>query len=712
MDFFITRRIHEVNHPDIVIVNSLTPLFYFLEEVSKSSRPQIGFDKEFNGLNELINIPLLTQIGNMKDTFVIDDISFPDLSYLNDYQNLLYIGHNIKIDVKTARKQGADIRNVWDTMLVEQRLGLDSKRKNTLEATHERRLGERMPFKHYGKEDADVGEASVFNTMNEKSIFKNEHILYSGGDIKPMIPIKMVQEDYLNRFNMGFLAKIENKVLPILADGELEGLHIYEDKWRTIIKDNREELVKVEQQLDSILEDMNLIKKRSPRIRAELTQHSIFDEIPDKVVEIQQKSRTNYSSSPQMLGLFDALKLSRPKKLEKKKNKLNGSYEYVEIDSVGEPELQKFILEKPEAIINPFLDVLIQHKGIEKEINSFGERFLHSRVVKKDGSTKIGYKNDKTGKVHTIYKQCTTTTGRLSSGDSDNGFYNSQQIPAIPKYRECFGLTQEEIDNDWWITTSDLTGAEVTIMCAFAKDPILYKWAVEEDDLHSPLATRCWQEVARQRVRKNRKMSVKSTRRNEFTLDPDMIVDKKSSFSELRTDFKNGGTFGIVYGAKANTVSRFFNIPKDEGSIIIEVMKDSIPKTFEMVEEAAKIAIRDRYLQFNTRTNSGKHFLPFISGALSADQISKIEGEARNCKMQGTQADMVKEAIWKIDEEFTEKRVENCFLLQIHDELVWKHRGKENGEVISRVMADVGTLYLEGFTIMKAHGDTTTHWVK
>lgn len=702
--FFITTRTHNVNSPNIIICNDLLPLLFFLHEVKQSPSPILCLDKEFNSLNELNATPLLTQIGNEHHQFAIDDVSFPSMSYLEPYKDILFVGHFIKIDIKVARGQGIDIRNVYDTGIVEQRLGLDSKRLNNLEAVHERRLGTRMPFKDF--------KGKTFSTMNEKSIFETEHITYALGDIVPLLAIRKEQQRLIAKFNMFDLIGIENAIIPIIADAELEGFNIDEPKWKANIEDNKLKLITVERELDTILEDLTIVKKKHKRVLAEVTQHNLFG-FQETVTQVPQKSKINYSSPKQVLPLFDILGYSRPKELKKIKDKVTGGYVYEEKESIGESSIQAFNLNNPENELFNFINKLLDYKEIDKELSSFGEKFLHSRVLKPNGVWDKGYKNDKTGRVHTIYRQVETTTGRLSSGESREGYYNSQQIPAIKKYRECFILSEKEVEDDWWITTSDLTGAEVTIMCAFAKDKQLYKWAIEEDDLHSPMATLCWREVARQRVRKNQTLIIKDTRGNEHKLDPEMVIDKKGIYSALRTDFKNGGTFGVVYGAKENTVSRYFNIYKHEGAAFIDVMKSSIPDTFKMVEEAAKSALENGYLIFNTRTNSRKYFAPCYQGyPLSQDQKSKIEGEARNAKMQGTQADMVKEAISKIDYHYREQEVPNKMLLTIHDELVWKHKGKENGAIIPQIMGEVGTLYLEGFTTMKAHETTTHSWVK
>lgn len=74
--------------------------------------------------------------------------------------------------------------------------------------------------------------------------------------------------------------------------------------------------------------------------------------------------------------------------------------------------------------------------------------------------------------------------------------------------------------------------------------------------------------------------------------------------------------------------------------------------------------------------------------------------------------------MYKIDQKFREQQIENCMLLNVHDELVWKHRSftqekaLEHGKLIEDTMANTGTLYLEGFTIMKAEAQTLYTWTK
>ncbi len=698
MVYFITNRKHNVNSESINILNDFTELHNYLDSID-----EICFDKEFNDLNELYATPLLTVIGDRNNQFVIDDTSFKDLSHLKRHTNKLFIGHNIKIDIKVARRQGLDIRNVYDTMVVEQRLGLDSKRSNSLEHTYERRTMKSFPI------SKDIREE--FINMDAYSIFENKHIEYAASDIYTLQPIKEVQKQFIDKFNYDLLInKIENPLIPILADMELEGFTIDETKWNQIILDNKKKLAEIEDILDDELLKLDLVKDKGKRSHIEITQVSLFGEVEDKIITPRINSRINYSSSDKVLQLFDSLNIPRPVFVDKSKDKVTGKKSYAEKESIREDALNKYIIEYPNTPIRPFLERLIEYKEITKELSSFGEKFIKYEVRDKQGKLKKGYKNKLTNKVHTIYRQCFTKTGRLASGDADNGYYNSQQIPAILKYREAFTLTQEEIDNDWWITTCDLTGAEVVIMCAFAKDKDLYKWAVEEDDLHSPMATKCWRAIYRYRAANNLPLVVKDSRGGYHTLSDDILIDKENH-KQLRVDFKSV-TFGVVYGAMPPTVAGTLNIPVTEAKIVVDIIKSAIPATFRMVEKAAIFAKNNAYVVHNNRTNSRKWFFPILRQTKNFEEIHTVESEARNTRIQGTQADMIKEAIVEIYNYYKENNIPNAPLLQIHDELVWKHKGKENGKIIADIMSTVATRYLEGFTEMKAEANTLTTWTK
>lgn len=667
----------------------------------------LGFDKEFNGLNEILAIPLLTVIGTEENQFVIDDTSM-DLMELKRYEDRTLVGHNIKIDIKIARLQGLDFRNLYDTMIAEERFGLGTKRPNDLVSVYMRRVNKPFPT------SKDIRQE--FMNMDKNSIFENRHIKYAANDIYTLFEIKEKQKVYINKFNYNkILFDIEFPLIPILADAELEGFLLNEEKWRDNIVYAKSEKFRLEKLMDLELLSAGLLMRKSERKVEEVKQGSLFPDLVEPKVSVNlNKNRINYNSSKMVLEVFEELKLPKPRGTSVKKLS-SGVKEKSEEDSIGEDALNKYLQDYPKTPLRKFIEYLLEYKSHEKNISSFGERFLTSHYKNKSGKKEVGFKNPKTGKVHTIYRQCMSETGRLQSGNAKIGFYNSQQVPALIKdgeaiYRIPFTLSKKEIAEDWWITTADLTGAEAVIMCAFAKDENLYEWAIKNDDLHSPMATRCYRALWKHRVETGKSLVIRDSYNVEYTLSEDFVIDKKHN-KQLRTDFKTI-TFGVIYGAFPATVAKALNVPIVEAKVVIKTIKTAIPKTFEMVERASEEAIQKGYALHNKRTFTRRQFMILHSKNASEREIGMVSQKARNSLIQGTQADLLKEAMVEINKEFNKRNIPHCLLLQVHDELVIKHKGKENGELIRQIMSDTATKYLEGFTVMNAEVDTLHTWTK
>lgn len=717
MIYFITNRPHFFNNdPRVTITNDFTLVTKYLDSVDS-----FAMDEEFNGLNPLLAIPLLTQVGGEKDQYVVDNISYPSQSWLNPYRNREWIGQNIKIDLAVAAANGLDLEptkmRIWDTMIFEQRVGLDSKRANDLASIYERRC-QKTIFK---------GAREGFITMDKNSIFELNDILYAAKDVEVLPEIKRVQERYMKQWDIEFLMKeIEFPLVPIVAKMEGEGIEINEIQWLKNLEDNKKKLFQQELILDEELRKLGL--PQPLRRKEEVVQIGLFGEDTSRVNKMI--NNINYSSSPQIqYQIFRELGEPVPREPKKVTDKVTKNKSYEDKDTLQEGAVLTYMIEHPKSKMISFLVKYLEYKKIEKEISSFGMKFLKSDIRTKSNARQLGYKRKRTGRVHTVYRQCATKTGRFSSGDSKNGMYNSQQVPALPQFREAFTLSEQEIADDWWITTADLAGAETIIMCAFAKDAQLYKWAVEEDDLHSPMATLCWQAVYQHRLNiinnswatgalaqvDPKAFQVKDSTNAVHTLSADFRItkDKNDPHKQMRTDFK-AVTFGVIYGAEKKTIAKVLNISAVEAQIIINTIRKAIPATFKMVMQAAEDALRDSTVVHNTRTNSRKWFTQVYKGKeyMNSSEISSVESEARNVRIQGTQADMVKEAMVVIYRHFDQNNIPHCPLLQVHDELVWKHKGKENGEIIPMLMGQVATKYLEGFTEMKADHKTLRTWCK
>lgn len=728
---FITKRTdHKVTLPTL---DNTEELEFFL-----SKQIQVGYDKEFNGLDAYTCIPLLTSIGNSDRQYVIDDTSI-DISFLNKYNKILFIGHNIKIDYKLSVLQGVQFRNIWDTMIVEQRLGMGSGRANTLDATLQRRTNTFL-----SKSTRDD-----FMKMNKKSIFLDEHIKYAAEDVGYLEDLIEVQKKYIEKFNMDFLlTDVEFPLTSILGDSELVGCALNENNWREIIKDNKEKKFKLESELDAEIKKLLLEKKAlfpdfkipkkyiNPRKKETLVFFNLFE--PPSVKENLNLKNVNWSSSKQIIDTFKLLGEKVPeiniKDTKTKKKKIK--------QSIGEDSLVQYKIKNPDSILKLFIDILLKYKETEKELTTYGERFLTDWIKKKTGREK-GYKNSVTGKVHTYYGQCFTDTGRLSSGDAKQGYFNSQNLPASEKYRNSFIADPGKL-----ITKCDLSGAELMLGASLSGDERLIKLVLSGDP-HSPLANSSYNSIIKyivntmkedraiieleELLKANRsflkdkdKKSLTQEAADLLTIerakkayeDKRFIITKESA-NDLRESFK-AVVYGLCYGASADRIAEVLSISKYYAQLIEETMKNELPILFKYLQDNSNKGVRDGYVIFNKRTNSRRWFPQvLIANELGVNVSFKekgdIERQCKNSPIQGTQSDGLKEAIVRYFYEYVyPNNLDIQLIFNVHDEIVIQHPEEdiESPKILSKYMNETLTHYLVEGLQMQSEYKTNKYWEK
>lgn len=713
--FITTRKDHYVSR--FITTDNVKGL-----EKALSQTDTVAIDTEFSDLHPLYANLLLIGIFDGTNTWLIDATSI-DISFLNKFSEKLYIGHNIKIDYEVLKVNGFEFHHMYDTMIVEQRLGGGHTRSNSLEATVERRLKRYLPPQDTSKEF--IGKPLSMS-------FSDKHLEYLAGDIEHLINIKKAQQPLIDFWKMNFLIyDIELPLIKILANAELEGFKVDEDKMRKIIQNNKTKLLEVEKELDNIRKNLPNIpveyrtgKWGRERNREELVQLDLFG----NHLKVQNKNEgcVNYSSSQQILDFIKGIGLPTPWITDDKDRSAKKP-------SIKEEALQRYLLEFPDTILKDFIHKLLEYKEIEKELTSFGEKFINYHIIKGSGLKERGYKHPKTDRVHTVFKQCMTSTSRLSSGDSKRGFYNCQQIPKREENGDPIFRASFIADNDNYITTADLSGAELIIMCALAKDFKLYE--LGSNDLHSPLAQKSWREVflyragkkinawktpeEYQKLKTNKDILLLIEREEpelyekhlNFTVNKNKKVILPSSKVDVRTDFKSMG-FGVIYGMFDKKGGETLNIPKDEAAVVIESIKEELRPTIKMVEEASDHAMKYGYVIHNTRTNSLRRFPKTEKKEMSFIEEVETRSEARNTRIQGTQADMIKESMVEIQKYINLHNEPAWLRLSVHDELVYEHSNYEFGKTIKKIMEETANKYLIPGIEMKATYSTLRTWTK
>jgi DNA polymerase-1 len=272
------------------------------------------------------------------------------------------------------------------------------------------------------------------------------------------------------------------------------------------------------------------------------------------------------------------------------------------------------------------------------------ENILHYRQVGKLYSTYIeGLKKEisSDGKIHTRFNQTIAATGRLSSTEP-----NLQNIPIRlaegRQIRQVFVPSKE----DWLILAADYSQVELRILAHLSKDPILQRAFQEDRDIHTQTA-----------------MDV-------------FGVDVAEVTSLMRSKAK-AVNFGIVYGISAFGLSQNINIPQKEAKEFIERYFETYPNVRHFMDEVVSDA---RKAGFVTTLLNRRRYLPDIN-ASQFNARSFAERTAMNTPIQGSAADIIKNAMVNLYQAMEERQLESKMLLQVHDELIFEVPPEELNEM-------------------------------
>ena len=359
---------------------------------------------------------------------------------------------------------------------------------------------------------------------------------------------------------------------------------------------------------NGVLIDQNELNKLGEefKIKIELLEQSIYNDAGEKF----------NISSPKQLGeiLFDKLQLPHGKK--------NKSGYSTSIDVLNK------LLGK-----HPIIEKIIEYRTINKLYTTYVE----------------GLKNAicRDGKIHTIYTQTLTRTGRLSSIEP-----NLQNIPIRNEYgaliRKAFIPSENGI-----IMSGDYSQIELRILSHMANIDSLKKAFYDNIDIHTKTAS------------------------DIFKIPTD-LVDKK-----MRRIAK-AVNFGIIYGISSFGLSENLHIRPKEAKEFIDSYLQTYPGVKQYMDDTIKKAYEDGYVRtlFNRKRTNGelqnKNYMIHKSG----------ERIALNTPIQGTSADIIKKAMIEIAKKLEQEKMQTKMIIQVHDELVFDVPNNEK-EKIEKIIKDI-----------------------
>ena len=247
--------------------------------------------------------------------------------------------------------------------------------------------------------------------------------------------------------------------------------------------------------------------------------------------------------------------------------------------------------------------------------------------------------NSRTGRIHTSYHQAVATTGRLSSTNP-----NLQNIPIRTeegrKIRQAFVAPE-----GFKIMAADYSQIELRIMAHLSKDEKLLDSFAKDQDVHSRTASQVFG-VEIEEVSKDQRRAAKAI------------------------------NFGLMYGMSAFGLAKQLGVERGEAQDYMNRYFDQYPKVAEFMKTIKEQAKENAYVD----TLFGRRlYFPEIKNRNGRIRAG-AERAAINAPMQGTAADIIKQAMLKVFAEI-KNNPDIRMIMQVHDELVFEVREEKQDEL-------------------------------
>ena len=354
--------------------------------------------------------------------------------------------------------------------------------------------------------------------------------------------------------------------------------------------------------------------------------YKMGDELKIKI-ELLEKDIYNYAgeefniSSPKQLGEILFVKLGLP---YGKKNKSGFS---------TSADILEKIKDK-----HPIIEKILEYRTVTKLYTTYIEGLLNT--VHSDN------------KVHTIYTQVLTRTGRLSSIEP-----NLQNIPIRYEYgkliRKAFVPSENSI-----IMSSDYSQIELRLLSSIANVESLIEAFKSDLDIHTKTASDIFH------------------------------VDTEDVTKEMRRIAK-AVNFGIIYGISGYGLAENIHTTTKEANEFINNYLNTYPGIKEYMDTTIKKAHELGYV----KTLMGR--IRNIPELENKNYMIRQSGEriALNTPIQGTSADIIKKAMVDIYNEFKKQNIKSKMIIQVHDELVFDMLEEEKEKVIKIVKDCMENVY-------------------
>ncbi|WP_374696579.1 DNA polymerase I [Spiroplasma endosymbiont of Polydrusus formosus] len=439
---------------------------------------------------------------------------------------------------------------------------------------------------------------TYINLFDKKRILTDE--LFYGKGVKKQIPIDVIKLSHFIGEKASYIHKLRPKIIELLKSNQQYDLY-YNIELPTAFALARMEISGVKVDKHELIMQTVQIEK-------------IVQELNDEINRLAQK-KINPNSPKQISELlYQDLELPDRKK-----------------GSTAQETLEE--IKDNHSIIPKILD----YRKYQK---------LYSTYLK--GLKKYIFAD---GKVHTIYKQTLTNTGRLSSVEP-----NMQNISIRDeiqkKVRKIFVVS---LSNNV-LLSCDYSQIELRILAHMSKDQDLITAFNKNEDIHTNTAIKI------------------------FNLTKDEITPN------IRRSAK-AVNFGIIYGISDFGLATDLNISVAKAKAIISNYYQQFMTIKAFIESQVEFCKQNGYV---TTIFNRKRYVPEIN---DHNYMQREFGKriAINMPIQGSAADIIKISLKNIDQEFLKLNLKSKIIAQIHDELIFEipqNELKQVQNIVKTLMED------------------------
>lgn len=410
----------------------------------------VGLDTETEGLDPWTKGLKSIQLGNYEFQIVIDTTTISPLVYKEYLESdRLFIGWNLKFDLKFLFRQGIVPKRVWDGYLAERLMWLGYPpgiHSLSLKSAGENYLGIEL--------DKSVRGKIIYAGLTK------DVIVYSANDVKYLEKIMRLQYEELVKKGLERAIIYENKFVLPLAYCEYCGIKLDVNKWKA-------KMQKDEDRVKNALAKCNeWFIKNEPK-----SKYIFIDRQGDffNGFNLEPQVTLNWNSAKQLIPIFKKYGVNVTTEDKEK----GGAKDSIDAKSL-----------KPQKDKCDLISLYLEYKEAVKVTSTYGENFLKQV-------------NPVSGRVHTNYQQLGADTTRLTSGGKDKAtkteYVNLLNLPANAETRACFVA---EKGNKW--ISIDYSGQETYLMASIASDEAIIKELTEgSGDIHSLTAYMSYHEIPR-----------------------------------------------------------------------------------------------------------------------------------------------------------------------------------------------------------------------